>query len=253
MTQRTNYDEVAAEYDVEPHRAKSVDSDLIEHMAEWVGEPPLILDVGCGTGSQLVANRAEFPNVPMIGLDRFGGMLQQAKRKSGTINWLQGDGASLPFCSGCFNFITNQLSFHHVQHKAAMIGELFRALRPGGRFVMSNFAPRETKQWALYDYFPAAREQDLRDFLPNEEIMAMMREVGFVNVSVSLETIEFEQSLQEFADEAGRRVASQLTVISEADYQAALRWVEQELERGQIASVRSAICMMKIKGNKAAQ
>ena len=115
---------------------------------------------------------------------------------------------------------------------------------------MSNFAPRETKQWALYEYFPAARKQDLRDFLPNEEIMAMMWEVGFVNVSVSLEIIKFEQSLQEFADEARWRVTSQLTVISEAEYQAGLRQVEQELKRGQIASLQSVICMMKIRGDK---
>ena len=250
MTQRTNYDEVAAEYDVEPHRAKSVDSELIEFLAEWVGEPPLVLDVGCGTGNQLVANKAEFPDLPMFGLDRYGGMLQQARQKPGSISWLQGDGADLPFRSESFGYISNQLSFHHVQRKAAMIAELYRVLGPGGRFVMSNFDPRETRQWALYDYFPAARERDLRDFPPNEEIMAMMREVGFVNVSVALEIIEFEQTMQDFADEARRRVTSQLTVISDADYQAGLQQVEQDLARGQIVSVQSAICMMKMRGDK---
>jgi len=76
MKQRTNYDEVAPQYDVEPHRTKSVDSELIEFLAGWTGSAPsLLLDVGCGTGSQLVANRAKFPDVSMVGLDRFGGML----------------------------------------------------------------------------------------------------------------------------------------------------------------------------------
>ncbi len=210
------------------------------------------LDIGCGTGNQLLANHARVPAVQMAGLDLFGGMLHQAQKKAGRINWLQADGAKLPLKDQSFDFITNQFSFHHVQNKALMIAGVFRVLRPGGRFVMTNLYPQKTANWAVYRYFPAAWEKDLQDFLPPEEIKTLMAQAGFDKLNLTLEHTAYEHNLQDFAEEVYLRVISQLITISEADYQAGLRQIETELRhaKGQAISIPSEFCIMKISGEK---
>jgi ubiquinone/menaquinone biosynthesis C-methylase UbiE len=94
----------------------------------------------------------------MVGLDLFRGMLQQAKHKASDIAWVRGDGARLPFADQAFDFVTNQFAFHHVLDKRSMIGEIWRVLRPRGRFVMTNIDPHQMPGWALYRYFPTALE-----------------------------------------------------------------------------------------------
>jgi len=64
-----------------------------------------ILDIGCGTGNQLVANRRAVPHTTMVGVDRSLGMLRQAWPKSPDIAWVQADAAALPFPALSFDFI----------------------------------------------------------------------------------------------------------------------------------------------------
>ena len=53
MTQRVNYDAIAESYDAHPFRQKVVDPDLLAFLKERP-EGGSILDIGCGTGAQLV-------------------------------------------------------------------------------------------------------------------------------------------------------------------------------------------------------
>ena len=57
---RVNYDLIAPTYDSGPFRGKEVDPHLLAFLAEReaTAVAPRILDLGCGTGSQLAANQA---------------------------------------------------------------------------------------------------------------------------------------------------------------------------------------------------
>src|SRR5690242_6387172 len=135
-TSRVNYDAIAHLYDGQPHRRKTVDPELVAFIVHHASSDRLsLLDIGCGTGSQLVANRAIVPDARLVGLDRSFGMLAQALSKGSDIAWVQADGAVLPFRAGSFDFICCQFGFHHLPDKAGMLGEVLRVLRPGGRFV----------------------------------------------------------------------------------------------------------------------
>ena len=77
---RVDYDAVAPLYD-EPERDHDVDPDFVGFLdarGASVTSTLRILDVGCGTGSQLAANRRRFPDMVMVGVDRFAGMLRIA-------------------------------------------------------------------------------------------------------------------------------------------------------------------------------
>jgi SAM-dependent methyltransferase len=252
MSQRVNYDEIAESYDAHPFRKKEVDPDLLAFLKDRPETgPPAILDIGCGTGAQLVADRAHGVAARMAGLDRFRGMLRQACRKSTDIHWIHGDGAALPFRDESFDFITNQYSFHHVQNKPSMIAEVFRILRPRGRFVMSNITPRDMPGWTLYRFFPTAWEKDLRDFLPKEEIEGLLKDTGFQNVQVRLQRRTWETPLRTFVESARQRIhVSQLITIPDADYRAGLARVEEAWRENETALLPDEVCTIRISGEK---
>src|SRR5215471_11114014 len=104
---RVNYDAIAHLYDRQPYREKTVDPELLAFVAQRTPMAALsMLDVGCGTGNQVVANRTVVPHAHWVGVDRSLGMLRQAQPKATDLAWIQADSATLPFQAQSFDFIT---------------------------------------------------------------------------------------------------------------------------------------------------
>jgi ubiquinone/menaquinone biosynthesis C-methylase UbiE len=76
-----DYDAIAHFYDSQPYRGKTVDPELEMFMSQRASDRLSILDIACGTGSQLVANRSILPEARLVGLDRSLGMLRRAQSK----------------------------------------------------------------------------------------------------------------------------------------------------------------------------
>lgn len=139
---RVDYDAIAYLYDTQPYREKTVDPELVVFLEQRAAvEAVSILDVGCGTGNQLIANRTLGPHANLVGLDRFLGMLRQARSKAPDIAWVQADGGALPWQAQSFDFVTCQYALHHIQDKAGMMRETFRVLCHGGRLILRNLCP----------------------------------------------------------------------------------------------------------------
>ena len=250
-----NYDAIAPRYDTQPYRAKSVDPELLAFLEQRASlEGLALLDVGGGTGNQLVANRGVVPGARLAGVDRSVGMLRQAQRKAPEITWVQADGALLPFREQCFDFVTCQYAVHHMHDQAAVLRAVFRVLRPGGRFVLSNICPQEMADWLYYQYFSEGRARDLRAFGPPEVVVETMEAVGFVAVVVERQHLRYEQDLQVWLDTVRRReTCSQLLTISDAAYEAGVKRLEHELAEGRASRVRADhVCLVTIRGDKRA-
>jgi SAM-dependent methyltransferase len=250
---RVDYDAIAHFYDGQPYRTKIADPELLAFIEQRVPDNPAsILDVGCGTGSQLIANRPVLPSARLVGLDRSLGMLQQARHKAPDIAWVQADASALPFHTESFDFITCQFALHHIQDKVGMLRETLRVLRIGGRLILRNLCPQECADWLYYDYFPEARSIDLADFWPPETIMAEMKATGFVAVSAEREHLHFEQDLRSWLDTVRRRdTCSQLLAITDAAYEAGLCRLTHELaDRRDPLLRQDHLCLVTIRGDK---
>lgn len=250
---RVDYDAVAPLYDSQPYRARAVDPEFLAFVAQRAAAEALsALDIGCGTGNQLVANRAAAPRAGLIGIDRSSGMLRQARPKAPDIAWAQADAAMLPFPARSFDFISCQLAFHHFQAKAAMLRDAFRVLRSGGRLVLRNLCPQESPDWFYYRYFPEAQLIDLRDFWPPEAIMAVMEGTGFTAVTADYEHLRFAQNLSAWLEILRRRdTCSQLLAISDAAYEAGVRRLRRELANGSAPQFcMEHLCLLTIRGDK---
>ena len=253
---RVDYDVIAPLYDSQAYRARTVDPEFLAFIEQHPSSQALsLLDIGCGTGNQLVANRTAAPRAKMIGVDRSLGMLRRAWPKAPDIAWVQADAAALPFLDLSFDFISCQFAFHHFQAKARMLRDIFRVLRPSGCFVLRNLCPHESADWIYYEYFPEAEIIDLRDFWPPDAMVAVMEGIGFRAVTVEYEHLYLEQDLSAWVETVRRRdTCSQLLAIPDEAYEAGVRRLERELGEGTVSRQRADhLCLLTVRGEKPSQ
>ena len=249
--QRVNYDLIAHIYD-EPGRNYDTDPNLVSFLEQKFIPQPHILDMGCGTGKQLTVDHKKFPQLQMVGLDLFHGMLLQAQKRCNEIIWIQGDNTNLPFGNNGFDYITNQFSYHHVQNKLRLITETYRILKPGGRFAITNLDPWSMAGWIVYQYFPASRQRDLSDFLPVDELVTQMEKIGFCNIQVKRDHNWNEKNLYEFLCYANQRHrTSQLIAIQDHEYEEGSVKLKDDIAKlGNDFQVLSEICLVWVTGDK---
>ena len=170
--------------------------------AEAVVQPGAhVLDACCGTGDLAIA--AEREGGIVTGLDFSPEMLVRARRKSSTIEWVQGDLLALPREDGSFDAATVGFGVRNVADLPAALRELRRVLRPGGRLAILEITqPRGPLRpffsvWfdrvvpllgrvlpggRAYTYLPAS----VRRFPGAESLAALMGEAGFEDVEFRL-------------------------------------------------------------------
>ncbi len=253
---RVDYDLIAPLYD-EPGRDYEPDPELLRFLKQKSGGEPAslrALDLGCGTGKQLAADHARLPRLRLVGLDRFHGMLEQARRRCAALDWLQGDGMSLPFPSASFDYITNQYSYHHVPDKHRLFSEIHRILKPGGRFVLTNIDPWSMGGWIVYRFFPASQRRDHQDCLPEDRLVALLRQVGFRRIHVRRQLDRGQKTVAEFLAYASQRHrTSQLIAIPDRDYNEGLARIEESFSRdGGDTCVPTELCRIWILADKPA-
>jgi SAM-dependent methyltransferase len=252
---RVDYDQVAHLYD-EPVRDHKLDSNLasLVNARSTADEADLaILDVACGTGKQLMANRARFTRMAMVGLDRSAAMLGIVRRRCPEVTWVHGEGTQLPFPHSSFDYVSNQFAYPHIRDKETRLGEFLRGLKPAGRFVMTNIDPWRMPIWSLYRYFPEAGAIDERDFLKVNQFVALMGTVGFRHVDATHTEIPLSESLNEFLEFASsRHRCSQLMAISDQAYSAGLSRVEDAIRTAAEpeAPVESLVVLVTVSGDK---
>lgn len=95
-----------------------------------------VLDIGCGPGTDLRALVATGADV--IGVDRDPAMLAEARRRVPGADLRAGDADTLPLAARSVDRARTDRVLQHVADPAAVIGEAFRVLRPGGLLGMAE-------------------------------------------------------------------------------------------------------------------
>jgi demethylmenaquinone methyltransferase/2-methoxy-6-polyprenyl-1,4-benzoquinol methylase len=193
---RTMFDRIAPFYDV-MNRVMTVGLDRRWRRltVEAVVQPGArVLDACCGTGDLAIA--AEREGGIVTGLDFSSEMLVRARRKSDTIEWVQGDLLALPYGDASFDAATVGFGVRNVADLGAGLRELRRVLRPGGRLAILEITqPRGILKpffslWfdrivpllgrvlpggKAYTYLPAS----VRRFPGAEDLAVLIDECGF--------------------------------------------------------------------------
>jgi SAM-dependent methyltransferase len=107
-----------------------------------------VLEIGCGTGCDLLQFAKH--DARATGVDITPAHLRLAReRVAGRAGVAAGDATSLPFPDSSFDYVYSHGVLHHIPDARAMVLEIFRVLRPNGRFNVHVYA-----RWS---YFAAWR------------------------------------------------------------------------------------------------
>jgi ubiquinone/menaquinone biosynthesis C-methylase UbiE len=140
----------------------------------------VLLDIACGPGS-LTLELA--PHVAQAtGFDITPAMLDQARTAQAAkglqnVDWVQGNAEALPFPDGAFSLVTCSAAFHHFEQPAAILAEMRRVCRPGGRIVVSDVTPDVDKA-AAYDRMEKMRDPSHGHAHPVAELAAIGTGLG---------------------------------------------------------------------------
>jgi trans-aconitate methyltransferase len=144
-----------------------------------------ILDLGCGDGA-LSLELARY-GCDVVGVDSSERMVEAARSSGVEARYM--DGAALQF-SGEFDAVFSNATLHWIKAPEAVISGVWRALRPGGRFV-AEFGGRGNVSTILDAIEDALGRRGVSVACPwffptQEEYVALLERAGFVVGTIEL-------------------------------------------------------------------
>ncbi len=216
------YDDVAECYDAS-RGGEQRGADFAEQLdTRLPSDEGPILEVGVGTGviSLGLARRGR----SVIGVDVASAMLARAHSRLGPV-LARGDARRLPFGNGSVPHAVSVWVVHAVDPPEALFAEVFRVLRPGGRYLVcpTNRIPEGDPVKPILDAMftracclhPTWRQNPVTA----ADIMAWAMQAGFEGRVETFESRAWETSSDELVDSINRRVWPALQGLDEQTFQ----------------------------------
>ena len=133
------------------------------------------LDVGTGAGALAFALAPLVREV--VGLDPVPELLELARARAlPNTEFVEGDGAALPFPDSCFDLAGTHRTLHHVAQPERVVSELARVTRPGGCvLVVDQLAPADLAEAAALHEFETVRDSSHTRLLTDDELQELFQ------------------------------------------------------------------------------
>ena len=157
------------------------------HAALAAGET--VLDLGSGAGNDVFIARHEVgPGGRVIGVDINTEVIVKARANASKLGYLDvefrlGEIEQMPVEAGSVDVVISNCVLNLVPDKASAFAEMFRVLRPGGRFCVSDIVatgelPRPVQERGGESFGCVAGA------VPEDDYLALLGEVGFERVHI---------------------------------------------------------------------
>lgn len=157
-----------------------------------IKEGDTVIDLGSGAGNDCFVARAETGvSGKVIGIDFTPAMIEKARANAeklgfNNVEFRQGDIEKMPVTANTANVIVSNCVLNLVPNKGNVFAEMYRVLKPGGHFSISDVV--------LVGELPDALRKDAEMYagcvagaIQKQEYLRLIKENGFVNVQVQKE------------------------------------------------------------------
>jgi ubiquinone/menaquinone biosynthesis C-methylase UbiE len=226
MSHVEHFDRLAGRYDTlrAPPGVTAV-HELLAREIDLAGKR--VLDVGCGTGANLLVFARHFGCVP-AGVDSSEGMLAESRRKLPDADLRRGVAEQLPFDDASFDATWMSLVVHLLDRPRAF-AEARRVLVDGGRLiVVTPDADSFPRAW-MAPLFPSYVAVEQARFPSRRVLAEELTAAGFASITVTLVPIERRFSREHALERIRGRYASTFDHFDDEEYRAGLARAEREL------------------------
>lgn len=142
-----------------------------------------ILDIGCGGGKTISRLLKKVPEGHVYGIDSsfravdFSWRLNEKAIREGRCQIVEGTAEALPFDDNRFDLVIAEETFYFWKDPAACLKEIYRVLKPGGRFLLlhsKGALPPDKIYEKLIPHMKVYGKKELKEYL---------EDAGFRNVS----------------------------------------------------------------------
>ncbi len=157
-----------------------------------IKEGDTVIDLGSGAGNDCFVARHECgPTGKVIGIDFTEAMINKARENAdklgyNNVEFRYGDIEHMPVADNSADVIVSNCVLNLVPNKKAVISEIFRLLKPGGHFSISDIV--------LVGQLPEALRKDAELYagcvsgaIQKEEYLSFIREQGFTDITLQKE------------------------------------------------------------------
>jgi len=203
---RQRFDRAAARYDSADVLAREIARRMDERLDYIRISPKRIVDLGCGTGSDLLRLAARFPEAALIGLDFSLPMLEQCRRRttpqSGTARRLLGrligssphgtpvvaaDANALPLPRASVSLAWSNLMLPGLHDPLPALQEAHRVLEVGGLLMFSSLGPDTLRE--LREALPDQAGERVHRFIDMHDIGDVLVKAGFSDPVMDMEML----------------------------------------------------------------
>lgn len=168
--------------------AKNMVSRLSENLSS-------ILEIAAGTGQVTRLLKEKYPEARIVSSDINSDMLSVAKSIVGEkgIEWAIVNAEEIPFDANTFDSVVCQFGVMFIPDKQKSVNEVYRVLKPGGRFIFSTWDKIENQRIAglaneiITSFFKDDPPQFFKipfSMSDPREMDTLMRNAGFKDISV---------------------------------------------------------------------
>ena len=154
-----------------------------------IKEGDVVIDLGSGAGNDcFIARKETGPNGKVIGIDFTPAMIERARFNADTLGYnnvefRQGDIEKMPVAANTADVIVSNCVLNLVPNKAAVIKDIYRVLKPGAHFSISDIV--------LKGDLPEQLQHDAEMYagcvsgaIQMDEYLGLIEQSGFCNIKI---------------------------------------------------------------------
>ena len=162
----------------DPGRFESLPPDVFRRAHGELPARATLVEVGAGTGLFAAAFAERLPGATVYAADTADQMLEwmhtnRPEVAEGRVVTLKAEETHVPLGNGVADAVYMINLHHELARPAESYAEAFRLLKPGGRLLVVDWAPRDT---------PKGPPQEVR--VSADDLASLLRDTGFVDVAI---------------------------------------------------------------------